>query len=148
MATAKRVFALTLVALLLLVPSCSPTVRLRVTFSLPTGVKPDAARLRVTLTSTCERYRSGKALLAPAVATPGPKGVLGASLEGERLVFPATRHAGRCLFQLAAWFDTNGNGKVDRGDATGRFPTAVEAVDRGLCAGNLTEVTVAMKPVR
>lgn len=136
--TFVRVGPLAAVVVMMLL-SCSPVVRMKVAFLLPAGLKPDPTRLRVTVASSCDPVGSGDRKAAPPPAPePGPDGKVGATVEGGRLVFEANERSFRCYFHLAAWFDANGNGNVDAGDAVGRMPRAVVSEDRGLCAGNLT----------
>lgn len=42
-----------------------------------------------------------------------------------------------CTAAMTAWYDVDGNGKVDPGEPVGRLPATLFR-DRGLCAGNLT----------
>ncbi len=131
--TVQRAAPLALLVVTLLL-SCSPLVRLQVPFRLPAGMKPDPARLRVTVAKACDERNSDKPkATAPAAPEPGKGGELGAKLEAGQLVFEAQGDSFRCLFQLAAWFDANGNNELDAGDAVGRMPAAVEVVHGGLC---------------
>jgi hypothetical protein len=112
---------------------CSPVVRVRTEIRLPVSITPNPAQLHLTLalgTTT---------LPAPAPST--------APLT-EHHVIETTRHGfvseihirgHRHWVQLTAWVDVNGNAVLDSGDYIGSLPSAVEASDRGLCAGNMNE---------
>lgn len=66
--------------------------------------------------------------------------------EKQRNIFTLTERGSRCLAAVTAWYDTNGNGKVDTGDFVGAM-AVTQFADRGLCAGNTTNVgPIAMTP--
>lgn len=68
------------------------------------------------------------------------------SLSREGEFFHISERASSCRAAGIAWYDTNGNGLVDRGDFHAVMPLT-KFHDRGLCAGNLTTVgPLELKP--
>lgn len=112
---------------------CSPTCRVHTLIELPAGVTPVASKLNLTLATGTKPI-------------PAPAPVLGVAPENSQLA-PRPNgfdtmfniHGGHHWVQLTAWIDTNGSGKLDSSDLVGSLPSAIEAADHGLCAGNLTD---------
>jgi hypothetical protein len=114
---------------------------------LPRGLVPDAALMHVTLVKACKSNDVSDPK-PPAPPTPGSPGPYhGAELWSGVFVVRERERSARCFFHLAAWYDTNGNGRADSGDATGRLPEAVLAVERP-CSDNIVRTgPIIMKTI-
>lgn len=94
----------------------------------------------------------GPRAVAPVPPTPG-SAPAEAHRDGELTIEPQSTNyafqerASRCLVQVTAWLDANGNGLVDRGDAAGSFPHAMEVVDRGFIRGNMNRLSLRLSRV-
>lgn len=125
---------LTLLALMVFLSGCSPWARLEVRLLAPTGTALTAERLFVAGVKTCPPG----ALSTPS---PGPNPgdveyhqptVVSGGLK--TVIAFRGRH---CNVQVSAWYDTDNDNKVSRGDYLATVGPIVVR-DRGLFGGNLT----------
>lgn len=130
--------------------SCSPVARVRSRLDLPASVHdPDPQRLHLRVATS----DAAGPLAAPSPGLEPPRQLLIAEIEVNRAAsgFEAELRfrEEQIYVNFTAWYDTNGNGAVDAGDAVGSLgPDPILAVDRGLFSGNLTVTPpIALKPV-
>ena len=117
----------------LLLTACSPTCRLELRFLSPVGPL-DPARFYLAAAKACPP--------GPVPSPPPGLGLGDAEWQTPEVVprglhVETAFHGIRCAVRVTGFYDTNANGKVDAGDLTGSSP-ALEVVDRGIFAGNLT----------
>ena len=123
-----------LVAMVIAVVSCSPTVRLETLIVVPGSNLPDPEKLHVAGTKTCP---AGPVATPDATLGKGDAEFHRVRTSASGLTIESAFRGGHCTLRVAFWYDANGNGVVDEGDAMGATEQ-VDAVDRGLCAGNLS----------
>ncbi|AUX35242.1 MULTISPECIES: hypothetical protein [Sorangium] len=142
--------AVGLAFLSVLLVSCSPLARVRSRLDLPASVgSPDRQKLHVTFAAST----AAGPLAAPPPGIEPPEQRLLAEVE----VTPAAsgfdvelKFRKRSVYvNLTGWYDSNGDGKVNAGDAVGSLgPAPVLATDKGVFSGNLTVTPpIELKPV-
>lgn len=112
---------------------CSPVCRVRTIIELPASLSVVPSTLNLTLVTGPKPMPAP----APAVGVAPENSQLTARPNGYDTMFNI--HGSHTWVQLTAWVDTNKNGKLDASDLVGSYPSAIEAADRGICAGNLTD---------
>jgi hypothetical protein len=129
----------------LLIVSCSRMVRLEVRLHPPQTEPLDTTKLHIVGAKSCPPG------LLPGIEPNAEKSdaeFYQAKHVDRGVEVIAAFRGGHCTVQLAAWYDTNGNGRLDAGDLKGTSEP-VEGTDEGLCSGNLVkapEVTLASIP--
>jgi hypothetical protein len=118
---------------------CSPAVRVRSRIELP-GAAGVLHVNRLHVTTVTSDVPGPLPAPPPGLATSGMLG-LEVTLAPGGFEAEVALHGQRLYVRVTAWYDANGNGVVDSGDAVGSLEGAVLAEDRGLCAGNLTVTT-------
>ena len=146
----KRRAPFVLAALVALL-GCYPTIRVEAHFRLPPGADP--SRLHVRGRAICRL--SSDETKRPEPPPPGPPeprdeayaqlpdgGVEYRPVEIEKMEFRmegdgahAQLRGAHCWIAMTGFYDADGDGKVGPGDLVGTLP-AREVVDRGLCLGN------------
>jgi hypothetical protein len=135
-----RIAGVALLAMLL--PTCSRAVRLQTEVVVPPGLLTATYPPPGPSSMLHVAFATGSSLAAVAPPAPavGPPAGAGYKVRETSKGFAVelTLHGGRHFVQIVAWFDSNGNGRVDRGDGIGSLPSPVLAEDRGMFRGNLT----------
>jgi hypothetical protein len=143
-----RVLGVTLLSSAL--SSCSPVARVRSRLDVPASIRdPDRERLHLRVATS----DTAGPLAAPSPGREPPRQVLTAKIKVDPVASGFETELrfreAQIYVNFTAWYDTNGNGAVDAGDAVGSLgPDPILAVDRGLFSGNLTVTPpIALKPV-
>lgn len=123
---------------LLALAACGRVVRVRTEFRAPAGTTLDAGRFHLSVAHNCRSLAPPPAHAPPPSTAPPDVVRLEVAPQGSGLSVELVQNDGHCWVRSTGWFDANGNGAVDPGDAVGSLPAAVLAEDHGLFRGNLT----------
>ncbi|MBA2541910.1 MAG: hypothetical protein H0V17_19855 [Deltaproteobacteria bacterium] len=130
------------VFMLLALAECSPNVSFYAIFQLPGEAKIDAAKLHVRGRKKCNR--DGTEQASPQPPEPGLEEPYTDSNYRDTITDFQREHdskvsarfrASRCEIAVTAWYDSNGDNVVNRGDHVATIPTT-EITSGGFCLGD------------